>query len=90
MIDPSVNPGAGSRASREAAAEVATVDFGLGEEQLKFQRTCRTFAREVIRPLAPKYDREESVPWEALIAAREWGLHGLEHCSGWAETRTAC
>jgi acyl-CoA dehydrogenase len=55
------------------------VDFRLGDEELEFQRTCRAFAREVMRPLAVKYDREEAVPWEAIRAAREWGLHGLEH-----------
>jgi acyl-CoA dehydrogenase len=55
------------------------VDFRLNDDQLEFQRTCRAFAREVIRPLADKYDREENVPWEAIQAARDWGLHGLEH-----------
>jgi len=55
------------------------VDFRLNQEQLEFQAHCRRFAREVIRPAAPRHDREESVPWEAIRAAREWGLHGLEH-----------
>jgi acyl-CoA dehydrogenase len=55
------------------------VDFNLSDEQLEFQRHCRSFAREVIRPIAPLHDREESVPWQAIKAAREWGLHGLEH-----------
>jgi alkylation response protein AidB-like acyl-CoA dehydrogenase len=55
------------------------VDFRLTEEQLEFQQHCRRFATEVIRPLADKYDREQSVPWEAIQAAREWRLHGLEH-----------
>jgi acyl-CoA dehydrogenase len=55
------------------------VDFKLNDEQLEFQRYCRRFATEVIRPIADKYDREEAVPWEAIKAAREWGLHGLEH-----------
>ena len=55
------------------------MDFKLNEEQLEFQETCRRFAREVIRPIADKYDREEGVPWEAIKAAREWGLHGLDH-----------
>jgi acyl-CoA dehydrogenase len=55
------------------------VDFRLSDDQVEFQRTCRAFAREVIRPLADKYDREEAVPWEAIRAAREWGLHGLEY-----------
>jgi alkylation response protein AidB-like acyl-CoA dehydrogenase len=54
------------------------VDFNLNDEQLEFQAYCRKFAREVIRPIAPKHDREESVPWEAIKAAREWKLHGLE------------
>jgi acyl-CoA dehydrogenase len=55
------------------------VDFRLNEEQLEYQRTCRRFAEEVIRPVADRHDREESVPWEAIRAAREWGLHGLDH-----------
>jgi acyl-CoA dehydrogenase len=55
------------------------MDFSLNDEQLEFQRTCRAFAREVIRPLAGKYDRDEAVPWEAIGAAREWGLHGVEY-----------
>ena len=54
------------------------MDFKLNDEQLEFQEHCRRFAREVIRPAAPLHDREESVPWEVIKAAREWGLHGLE------------
>jgi acyl-CoA dehydrogenase len=55
------------------------VDFRLNDEQLEFQQKCRRFATEVIRPLAAKYDREQAVPWEAIKAAREWGMHGMEH-----------
>ena len=55
------------------------MDFRLSDEHLEFQAHCRSFAREVIRPVAPRYDAEEGVPWEAIQAAREWGLHGLEH-----------
>jgi acyl-CoA dehydrogenase len=55
------------------------VDFKLNDEQLEYQALCRRFAREVIRPVAPQHDRDESVPWEAIRAAREWGLHGIEH-----------
>ncbi len=55
------------------------MDFKLTEEQLEFQAKCRKFAEEVIRPLADKYDREQAVPYEAVKAAREWNLHGLEH-----------
>jgi acyl-CoA dehydrogenase len=55
------------------------VDFRLNEDQLEYQAKCRRFARDVIRPIAAQHDRDESVPWEAIRAAREWGLHGLEH-----------
>jgi acyl-CoA dehydrogenase len=55
------------------------VDFRLNDEQLEFQRYCRKFATEVIRPVAAKHDREQSVPWEAIKAAREWKLHGIDH-----------
>jgi acyl-CoA dehydrogenase len=55
------------------------VDFRLNEEQVEFQQHCRRFAAEVIRPMAEKHDREQTVPWEAIKAAREWKLHGLEH-----------
>ena len=54
------------------------MDLRLNDEQLEFQAHCRRFAREVIRPAAEKHDREESVPWEVIKAAREWDLHGLE------------
>ena len=54
------------------------MDFKLNDEQLEFQENVRRFAREVIRPIAAQHDRDESVPWEAIKAAREWGLHGLE------------
>jgi acyl-CoA dehydrogenase len=55
------------------------MDFRLNDEQLEFQRHCRRFAADVIRPMAGRHDRDESVPWEAIKAAREWGLHGLDH-----------
>src|SRR3954464_15925164 len=56
-----------------------TVDFRLNDDQLEFERYCRKFATDVIRPVAPKHDREQSVPWEAIKAAREWGLHGIDN-----------
>jgi alkylation response protein AidB-like acyl-CoA dehydrogenase len=55
------------------------VDFRLNDEQLEFQRYCRKFATEVIRPAAAKHDREQSVPWEVIKAAREWKLQGIDH-----------
>jgi alkylation response protein AidB-like acyl-CoA dehydrogenase len=53
------------------------VDFRLTDEQQEFQQYCRQFAREVIRPVAAEHDREQSVPWDAIKQAREWGLHGI-------------
>jgi acyl-CoA dehydrogenase len=55
------------------------MDFGLTDEQREFQALCRRFATEVIRPVAAKHDAEESTPWEAIKAAREWGLNGIDH-----------
>ncbi|MGI8944946.1 MAG: acyl-CoA dehydrogenase family protein [Thermoleophilaceae bacterium] len=60
-------------------AEAGYVNFGLTDEQREFQQHCRRFAAEVIRPLAERHDREQSVPWEAMHAAREWGLHGVDN-----------
>jgi len=59
--------------------EADRVDFRLTDEQLEFQQQCRSFAAEVIRQHADRYDREQTVPWEAIRAAREWGLHGVDH-----------
>src|SRR4051795_8311332 len=54
------------------------MDFRLNDDQREFRDKTRRFAREVMRPVAAEHDRDESVPWEAIKAAREWGLHGLE------------
>jgi acyl-CoA dehydrogenase len=54
------------------------MDFALNDEQQEFKDHCRQFAREVMRPAAPKHDREESTPWQVIREAREWGLHGLD------------
>jgi acyl-CoA dehydrogenase len=54
------------------------MDFGLTDEQREFRALCRKFATEVIRPVAPEHDAEESTPWEAIKAAREWGLNGID------------
>ena len=54
------------------------MDFALNEEQLEYKESCRTFAREVIRPAARKHDEEESIPWEVIKEARKQGFGGLE------------
>jgi len=55
------------------------MDFALNAEQLEFKARCRAFAADVIRPVAARHDAEESIPWEAMRAAREHGMSGVEH-----------
>jgi acyl-CoA dehydrogenase len=55
------------------------VDFRLSDEQKEWQAHCRKFATEVIRPVAAKYDREQSVPWPVIKEARKWQLSGLDY-----------
>ena len=55
------------------------MDFALNEEQLELKARMRRFARDVIRPVAPQHDAEESTPWAVMREAREQGMHGLEH-----------
>jgi len=55
------------------------VDFRLTDEQQEWKDHCRRFAREVIRPVAPYYDREQKTPWDVLKEARKWNLHGLDY-----------
>src|SRR5437764_13409055 len=54
------------------------MDFRLNDEQIEFQRHCHRFAEEVIRPVAPRYDREQEVPWDVIREARKRDLHGLD------------
>ncbi len=53
------------------------MNFALNDEQIEWQARCRSFAKDVIRPAAPIHDRDESVPWEVMKAARDAGLSGL-------------
>ena len=55
------------------------MNFRLSDEQLEWQAYCRRFAREVIRPVAAKHDREQSTPWEVMKEARRWKLSGMEY-----------
>ena len=55
------------------------MDFALNQEQLELKARMRRFARDVIRPVAPQHDADESTPWEVIREAREQGMHGLEH-----------
>jgi acyl-CoA dehydrogenase len=55
------------------------MDFRLSDEQLEFRQYCRRFASEVIRPVAAQHDRDQTVPWDAIQKAREWGLNDIEN-----------
>jgi acyl-CoA dehydrogenase len=57
------------------------MDFRLSDETLEWKEYCRRFAREVIRPVAPKHDREESVPYEVMKEAYAWNLAGVDWIS---------
>jgi len=54
------------------------VDFRLTDEQLEWRDQCHRFALEVMRPVAAKYDREQSVPWDVIKESRKWGLSGVD------------
>jgi acyl-CoA dehydrogenase len=54
------------------------MDFRLSDETLEYREYCRKFAREVMRPVAPQHDREESVPYEVIKEAYQWNLAGLD------------
>ena len=54
------------------------MDLRLTDEQLEFQRHCHAFATDVIRPVAAKHDREQTVPWDVIREARRWKLNGLD------------
>jgi len=55
------------------------MDFRLTDEQQEWRQYCRRFSEEVIRPVAAKHDREQSVPWDAIREARRWNLSGIEY-----------
>src|SRR2546427_2360340 len=54
------------------------MDFRLSDETLEWKDYCRKFASEVIRPAAPKHDREESVPYGVIKEAYQWNLAGID------------
>jgi alkylation response protein AidB-like acyl-CoA dehydrogenase len=55
------------------------MDFALNEEQQEFKAKCRAFSAEVVRPVAPKHDADESTPWDVIRESYRWGLQGLDH-----------
>jgi acyl-CoA dehydrogenase len=55
------------------------LDFRLNDEQLEWRQYCRRFAEQVIRPIAAKHDRDQTIPWDAIAEAQRWKLTGLAH-----------
>jgi acyl-CoA dehydrogenase len=50
-------------------------DLELTDEQQQLRDKCHTFSREVIRPVAAEYDREQELPWPVLQEAARQGLY---------------
>ena len=53
------------------------MDFRLSDEQIEWQRHCHAFARDVMRPEAEYFDREQKTPWDLIKAAAEQDLYGM-------------
>jgi alkylation response protein AidB-like acyl-CoA dehydrogenase len=53
------------------------VEFGYTPEQLEFKARLRKFALEVMRPAAPKHDKEQSVPWDVMKEAAKQNIGTL-------------
>jgi acyl-CoA dehydrogenase len=50
----------------------------LTDEQAALRDKTHVFAREVIRPAASQFDREQEFPWPVVEQAAEQGLYGWE------------
>jgi acyl-CoA dehydrogenase len=50
----------------------------LTDEQVALRDKAHRFARDVIRPVAAQYDREQALPWPVLEEAARQGLYGWE------------
>src|SRR3954447_5138769 len=55
------------------------MDFRLTDQQLEFQAKAHAFARDVIRPVAAEYDREQKTPWDVIKKAAEVDLYGINY-----------
>jgi acyl-CoA dehydrogenase len=54
----------------------------LTEEQAELRKKTHSFARDVIRPVASEYDRQQELPWPVLQEAARQGLYGWELYAG--------
>jgi butyryl-CoA dehydrogenase len=53
------------------------MSVGFSEQNLMWRERAREVAERVVRPLAAKYDREQTYPWEIKDALAEAGLMGV-------------
>src|SRR5690606_25530145 len=65
------------RRTRPVPTQEDAMDFELTEEQIALRDTARKFAREVIAPVAAKYDRTGEFPYEVISKGFELGLMNL-------------
>lgn len=65
-----------------------TFCLDLTDEQAALRDRVHAFARDVIRPAASHYDREQEMPWPILEQAAEAGLYGWELYAGLAADPT--
>jgi acyl-CoA dehydrogenase len=55
-----------------------TFSLDLTDEQSELRDKAHAFARDVIRPVASQYDREQEFPWPVIEEAAKQGLYGWE------------
>ena len=49
----------------------------FGDAHLRFRKTIRAFAHEVVRPVAQRHDADESFPWDSVGRMKDLGLLGV-------------
>lgn len=49
-------------------------DLGLSEEQEALRQLAHEFARDVMRPAAPHYDKSGEYPWDCIKQAHALGI----------------
>ena len=62
-------------------------------QQIELRNRARELAEKVMRPVAAKYDVEQTYPWEVQQAIREAGLSGVwipRSTAAWAAACSTC
>src|SRR5215210_841899 len=63
---------------RRNIARLMSFTLDLTDEQQELRASTHAFARDVIRPAAPEYDRAQELPWPILQEAARQGLYKWE------------